>query len=903
MTLINQTTRLAFAALIHDLGKLTERAKINYPQSEIALAQQLYCPTKKTNGYSFPTHKHAAFTALSLEEINPSLPVLKGTDFSPFAHSESRDADDSLINAAAKHHKPDTLLQWIIAKADRVASGFEREQFDAYNLADEKTETGKNHYQARLLSLFELIDISQQKDISPAQLQYRIPLQPLTVKSQFPLKRTQCEPADDSQAQQEYAKLWSAFKQALDTIPTATQAQLPLWLEHFDSLLLQYCHAIPSATAFGARPDVSLYDHSKAVTALATALWRYIEETNQHQQAHQALSRFDKQFDQQPIYTLIQGDFFGIQNFIFNDDEAGNSQKHAARLMRGRSFQISLLSELAAVKLLDALELPGTSQIINAAGKFMIIAPNTERTHQTLTKIQQEISTWFLEQTYGQSGIGLVSVNACHEDFLTKSTDKNTGFSGLLSRLFEQLEIAKYQRYNLTSTQQSPVFEDYLARVQKAGGVCAINGRYPADGNLQETKLARLTQDQITLGKLLADPSNSHLIIYNKPPHKSDLKLSMLGYYVRIASADTAHKITNSQAELKDISRMFDIALPPTKDDEPIFKGYAKRFINAYVPLFSHHDLLLKERYSKLDAEEQLFTQGDSKTLHHLAAEDRQMKADEKWVGISALHTLKGDIDNLGLIFQQGLTTPSSAHSRQHQRSITFAKMASLSRQLNQFFTVYLPWLCQNRFPNSYTVFAGGDDFFLIGPWKKQLELAKTLREDFANFTAQNPQLSFSAGLSLTKAKLPIRQMAKFAEESLEQAKQHENSITKQTKNAISLFNTPFNWDELNQIYAAYNALLDLQFDHNQLLSTGYIYGLLELCDMGYRAKNPSSKPNPRDFSWRSKLVYRTQRLIKDKTEKQAVADQLISLIGNEINKHPLAFKAVIQLYLYSHRA
>ena len=43
------------------------------------------------------------------------------------------EATDSLINAAAAHHKPDTFLQWVVATADRVASGFEREEFDQYN--------------------------------------------------------------------------------------------------------------------------------------------------------------------------------------------------------------------------------------------------------------------------------------------------------------------------------------------------------------------------------------------------------------------------------------------------------------------------------------------------------------------------------------------------------------------------------------------------------------------------------------------------------------------------------------------------------------------------------------------------------------------------------------------------
>ena len=58
----------------------------------------------------------------------------------------------------------------------------------------------------------------------------------------------------------------------LDAIPRAHRHSWPLWLDHFDTAWLQLYHAIPSATAFGVKPDVSLYDHSKSTAALATAL-------------------------------------------------------------------------------------------------------------------------------------------------------------------------------------------------------------------------------------------------------------------------------------------------------------------------------------------------------------------------------------------------------------------------------------------------------------------------------------------------------------------------------------------------------------------------------------------------------------------------------------------------------
>jgi len=158
--------------------------------------------------------------------------------------------------------------------------------------------------------------------------------------------------------------------------------------------------------------------------------------------------------------------------------------------------------------------------------------------------------------------------------------------------------------------------------------------------------------------------------------------------------------------------------------------------------------------------------------------------------------TIKGDIDNLGEIFQKGLEKP------------TFAKMASLSRQVNAFFALWLPWFCEHgrdeygiaRYRNTYTVFAGGDDFFLIGPWDSTLALATTLRERFAAYVANpqitfsayvaNPQITFSAGLSMNPPKTPIRQLARNAEEALAAAKNRPG------KNAVTLWQRSVSWTE-----------------------------------------------------------------------------------------------------------
>ena len=219
----------------------------------------------------------------------------------------------------------------------------------------------------------------------------------------FPVSAAGYEHDDKTRARQEYARLWEVFEKALAAIPASHRDALPLWLDHFESLWACYAAAIPSATAFNVKPDVSLYDHSKAVAALAVALWRYHHDQGRDPETvRRALA--DRADWNEQKFLLIQGDCFGIQDFIFAT--GGETQKRAAKLLRGRSFYVSLLSECAALRVLESLDLPGASQIINAAGKFLIVAPKTPEIVEKLVTVQKTLDTWFLTHAWGQSGLG-----------------------------------------------------------------------------------------------------------------------------------------------------------------------------------------------------------------------------------------------------------------------------------------------------------------------------------------------------------------------------------------------------------------------------------------------------------------------------------------------------------------
>jgi CRISPR-associated protein Csm1 len=894
---LEASARVALGAFLHDLGKFAERAAPGVDAATLETHLQLYCPRHERPGGGFwYSHKHAAYTALAvdwLEEVG--LPPLKGWNMAPFADWKSRQVDDSLVNAAARHHRPETFLQWLIATADRVASGFEREQFEAYNRAEkEETATGKNHYQARLLTLFESIRLESEQQ-PPERFAYRYPLRPLSPDSLFPVKRDGYEPAADGPAQKEYAELWAGFLAGLANIPESHRHSLPLWLDHFDTLWQTYTQVIPSATAFGVKPEVPLYDHSKTTAALAVALWRYHAD-HRHEPA-ECLPFLKNRGDwDEPKFLLVQGDFFGIQKFIFAG--GGDTKKKAAKLLRGRSFYVSLIAECAALKVLDALDLPSTNQITNAAGKFLIVAPNTQETQDKLTELQKEFDAWFLSHSYGEAGLGLAFEPARCNDFLA-GKDGESRFGELMKRLHRTLERAKYRHFGLCGDgAREALFGDYLESFNNTMGACAVNDRAPAEKEQNGVYLSRLAADQIRAGELLV--KCERLILSTRKLQDSrTLDLPIFGYHVHFTGGEEDSGKFGAEVRNGNIRRLFDFSMPDADPAKPLWNGYARRNIRGYVPVFEDREWA-DPRYGLIRAnlkdDEDEFRAGDLKTLHHIACED--LDAQRGLLGVAALHTLKGDIDDLGAIFQRGVKQP------------TFAKMAALSRQVNNFFAVYLPWLCRTEYGNSYTVFAGGDDFFLIGPWKSQLALALRMRREFMRYVAENPELHFSAGLAMTKPAVPIHYLAEGGEDALEAAKKHRREQKESpSKNAVTCFGQTVGWEGMEALWGCYERLEALARQYE--LSTAYLYGLLGLADMAEtmetRRDDGTVEFHPEKALWRSRLAYRTHRMVLtlknlDREQQKALSQTLAAEIATAIERFKGAYKIALHLYLYQQR-
>ena len=663
----------------------------------------------------------------------------------------------------------------------------------------------------RLSSLFKSISLKNEhkSDSNIFSYEYR----ELSANSIFPTPNT---------ASSSLFELWNKFTKGIEEIPTSHQENLNLWLDHFDTAMQCFTCNLPSPYS----DEISFYDFTKAVAAFVIAL-------------------ADQEINEEEPFLLIQGDFFGIQDFIFSGGSASN--KGAAKILRGRSFQVSLFTELAALKILNVCKLPTTSQMMNAAGKFLIVAPNTEEVKNAIKQVQSELNQWFIKETYGLIGLGIAVQQAKFSDFEEKSYEE------LVKKLFKNLEEQKLKRLDLTNTTQS------VQEVEYPNGVCEMNSFFPAQIGKERSVIS---EDQIKIGEMLA--KKQRIIIadinadINHQYETQILKLPIFGFKVIFTNSREDTKEFGYPVKLLQIHRFWDFSLPQNTNST-IWNGYARRYINAYVPFDD---------------------EGKIVTFEDIQARDEGQKA---------LMTLKGDVDNLGTIFQKGI------------QPANIAKMAALSRQMNQFFSLWLPAYCAEQSQNMYTVFAGGDDFFLIGPWYSTQKVAYAMQQAFSRYVAENPEIHFSVGMVMSKSNIPVPRLGNLAEEALEKSKgidKGEKVSTEAGKNAVTIFNRSVKWADWKQLCDLEDEIHRLADTYN--ISTSYLYSLIRLCEQAANTENIEST------MWRSRFYYRTARYVTDKlpkeTRNKALSEISISLGDKGIGSYKLNFAIPLTNYFYQKR-
>lgn len=221
----------ALAGLLHDVGKFAQRGA-ERGSLEGKDAAQMY------------GRYHAMLTADFLKSILPF--------------------GDEVRLPAANHHLPHSHLDWAVKAADVLAAG---ERADPPEGEDNRAAQPR-----QLLSIFNLLkadDVCWKEDKS----QWRFfSLKKLALQEDVVFPGANLP---DDKVWENYENLWREFSRESENLKSLTEPEI--YLEAMLALLQRYGWCMPSAY-YRARPDVSLYDHSRMTAALAACLADFPEE-------------------------------------------------------------------------------------------------------------------------------------------------------------------------------------------------------------------------------------------------------------------------------------------------------------------------------------------------------------------------------------------------------------------------------------------------------------------------------------------------------------------------------------------------------------------------------------------------------------------------------------------------
>ncbi|MBW1691495.1 MAG: type III-A CRISPR-associated protein Cas10/Csm1 [Deltaproteobacteria bacterium] len=865
------TLKIAIAAFMHDIGKFADKDTLGVTEEYINNHAGLYLPFY--NGRH--SHHHAVYTAAFIEQMKDRLPK----EFNSPGWGEG----DSFINLAAGHHLPETPMQWLIAIADRLSSGWERDTFDKeYN----RQVAWKDYKKTRLLPLIEQIMLGQ-NDASTSMdtFIYAYPLREISPETIFPRIKNDITPKTSDEAAAQYRELFSNFKDRLQILKHREEC-LELWFEHFDSLMMVYTSSIPAARAGDVIPDVSLYDHSRVTSALAVAHYLYHRDTGTLNV--EAVKEYDEK-----KFLIVSGDFYGIQEFISNS--SGDTRKYRSKLLRGRSFEVSVFSELAADMFCQAIGLPFSSIILNAAGKFAILAPNTQDTKKCIEDVERRINDWLIEVAYGETTMGFSYVEAAPNDFTLAK------FIELWDRISQMLEIRKSQKIDL-QRHGGPV-ESYLDKFNNKlqSPLCPICGKRPSSSKAEGSSYVEKTQSACNICR-------DHIFLGTNLVKKNRLAITKKGADIKgdenklFEPIFDTYQMAFIEGDLKEMAARGDLLkywdLSNSLEGD-LASDVSKKFINGYVPKYSEADrederipseIGTHEEYQEV---EQDIISGGPKTLEHIASMAKNPTEEKgKFCGIEALGVLRADVDRAGLIMSCGLKP----------KRFTVSRLATLSRQLHYYFAVYLPYLflSETKFKDIYTIFAGGDDLFLIGPWNRIIDLSILLKDTFSDYACKNDCIHFSAGISIHKPQTPLDAMGRISDTMLKKSKEGRNRLT--------VFDETATWNQVEELAQVKRQLL--QWLDSGWINNSMLYRLNHFIEMAEEERNVTSdnEIHMDDMSctkWRSFLSYYSERNIAKQIkgeEREEAINQVTSSMTHWLTEYGGRLRMPLWDILYNKR-
>ena len=435
-------------------------------------------------------------------------------------------------------------------------------------------------------------------------------------------------------------------------------------------------------------------------------------------------------------YLLLASDFSGIQNYIFSVSRMG--VKGVSKRLRARSFLVDVMVQSLAYHICELLEVPQGNVMMLTGGKFYLLLPNRPDTAARLEAVRDETDRWLYRKFRGD-----IFMNTA---WLSFGDDGLRDYSATITELSRLLRENKQQPFRAALRNGEGWDEDafFLYDTLEGKTACPSCARRLMDRGREVCPECEMQEE---LGGQLAVAK--------------ELWFSTEGAYPLWDFCGVSFNRSEAKGRLIRVERLNCWDLPSRLD------------IPLGVRLMANH--LPREGAEPL-------------TFSDIA---------EKAEGTKRIAVLKADVDNLGYLFADGMREASRHYG-------TISRHAALSRLLDAFFSGYVGQMLQGddkqrKYRNVYSVFAGGDDLFLIGPWDVMPDLALDIHAAFDRLSGKNPCVTLSAAVCAADPKANIALLADHSEDELHSVKNsapQEVYPGKPGRDGVAFLEDVFSWDD-----------------------------------------------------------------------------------------------------------
>lgn len=512
-------------------------------------------------------------------------------------------------------------------------------------------------------------------------------------------------------------------------------------------------------------------------------------------------------------YLYLKGDITGIQSFLYQNIQAeqiGEAERVGKRL-RGRSFLVAILGDLIADYLVDKLGLEQANILFVGGGHFNLLLPDRPGLRREIEDLIWNVNRNLIDEFGLQLGLLVAFTSVTAKDF--------TNFGSIFVKTNDELERAKQRRYSQHLT------EVFYEKVKKPGNIAEkpaeegtleeLGRQIPRAAFVLEIRDAKRIPSQYRRHIIPVASLGLHLLLieaqYNSETAEIDENATWL------SALETVQTLSSEAGFLKLHRLNHTDFLPPADLADQFVKlplAYGFWLVGQYAPVYTEY---LSEDKAR----------GGIMELSDLASLNEEGKPE---LGYAQLAAMRLDVDDLGALFASGL---------ENQSDLTHT--LALSREMQLFFGGYFNRLAAQH--HIYVVYSGGDDAFVLGSWYNMLHFARTLRRDFKRFTANNPELGFSAGIYLCNPAYPIARLAKDAEEQEKIAKKRGTEGKKGEeqyegpKDAIRVFGHTLSWDRFEEMMEVGRALFQQTVNRESGLRRSILQHLLSVIQSAHKAK------------------------------------------------------------------